>query len=66
VFSVDKSILNGYLDNESVILPEGFSPQEYGVASKLSNKELAVYVDDLIQKWLGDGTIAGLIQKYGL
>jgi putative glutamine transport system substrate-binding protein len=66
VFSVDKSILNGYLDNESVILPEGFSPQEYGVASKLSNKELAAYIDGLIQKWLGDGTISGLIQKYGL
>jgi putative glutamine transport system substrate-binding protein len=66
VFSVDKSILNGYLDNESVILSEAFSPQEYGVASKLSNKEVAGYVDGLIQKWLGDGTIAGLIQKYGL
>jgi putative glutamine transport system substrate-binding protein len=66
VFSVDKSILNGYLDNESVILPDAFSPQDYGVTSKLSNKELAAYIDGLVQKWLKDGTIAGLVAKYGL
>ncbi|MDR2792077.1 MAG: transporter substrate-binding domain-containing protein [Treponema sp.] len=66
VFSVDKSILNGYLDNECVILPDAFSPQEYGVTSKLSNKELSAYVEGLIKKWLADGTIAGLIKKYDL
>lgn len=66
VFSVDKSILNGYLDNESVILPDSFSPQDYGVTSKLTNKELANYIETLIQKWLNDGTIAGLVKKYDL
>jgi putative glutamine transport system substrate-binding protein len=66
VFSVDKSILNGYLDNETVILPDAFSPQDYGVATRLGNKELAAYVDGLIQKWLADGTIPGLIQQFGL
>jgi putative glutamine transport system substrate-binding protein len=66
VFSVDKSILNGYLDDQTVILPDGFSPQEYGVASKLDNKPLADYIDGLIQKWLKDGTIAGLIKQFGL
>ncbi|MDR1932169.1 MAG: transporter substrate-binding domain-containing protein [Spirochaetales bacterium] len=66
VFSVDKSILNGYLDDQSVILPDAFSPQEYGVASKLDNKALAAYIDGLIQKWLKDGTIAGLITQFGL
>jgi putative glutamine transport system substrate-binding protein len=66
VFSVDKSILNGYLDDTSVILPDGFSPQEYGVVSKLDNKALAEYINGLIEKWLGDGTIDGLIKQFGL
>ncbi|MDR1277439.1 MAG: transporter substrate-binding domain-containing protein [Treponema sp.] len=66
VFSVDRSILAGYLDNESEILPDRFSPQEYGVASKLSNKTLAAYIDGLIIKWLADGTIDGLISQFKL
>jgi putative glutamine transport system substrate-binding protein len=66
VFSVDRSILAGYLDNESEILPDRFSPQEYGVASKLSNKGLAAHIDGLIVKWLADGTIDGLIRQFNL
>lgn len=66
VFSVDKSILNGYLDGESLILGDEFSPQQYGVTTKLTNKPLAEYVDGLIQKWLRDGTIAGLVRRFGL
>jgi putative glutamine transport system substrate-binding protein len=66
VFSVDKSILAGYLDNETVILPEAFSPQEYGIVSKKSNTELASYIDGLIKKWLSDGTIAGLVSQFKL
>jgi putative glutamine transport system substrate-binding protein len=63
-FSVDRSILRGYLDSETVLLDDAFSPQEYGVTSKFDNKELAAYIDGLIQKWLGDGTIKALIDKY--
>jgi putative glutamine transport system substrate-binding protein len=66
VFSVDKSILRGYLDDTTEILPDGFSPQDYGVASKFGNKDLAAWVDGLIQKWLGDGTISGLIKQFNL
>jgi putative glutamine transport system substrate-binding protein len=66
VFSVDKSILNGYLDAESLILGDQFSPQQYGVTTKLTNKPLADYVDGLIQKWLRDGTISGLVRRFGL
>lgn len=65
-FSVDKSILNGYLDATTQILPDAFAPQPYGVATKFDNKELAAFVDALVVKWLADGTIAGLIQKYRL
>jgi putative glutamine transport system substrate-binding protein len=66
VFSVDKSILNGYLDDTSIILPDSFSPQEYGVVSKLDNKALAGYINGLVEKWLADGTIDGLIRQFGL
>jgi putative glutamine transport system substrate-binding protein len=66
VFSVDRSILAGYLDEESEILPERFSPQGYGIASKLANKELAAYVDGLVADWLSSGLIDGLIQRFNL
>jgi putative glutamine transport system substrate-binding protein len=66
VFSVDKSILAGYLDAESEILPDAFSPQDYGVVTRLNNKSLAEYAEAQIQKWLKDGTITGLVRQFGL
>ncbi|MDR2842507.1 MAG: transporter substrate-binding domain-containing protein [Spirochaetaceae bacterium] len=66
VFSVDKSILNGYLDAASQILPDTFAPQPYGVVTKLSNKALADYVESKINEWLSDGTITDLVEKYKL
>jgi putative glutamine transport system substrate-binding protein len=65
-FSVDKAILRGYLDASVGLLPDTYAPQPYGIASKLSNKSLASWVDGLVAKWLADGTIAGLIAKYDL
>jgi putative glutamine transport system substrate-binding protein len=65
-FSVDKAILRGYLDDSVTLLPDTFAPQPYGVASKFSNKALAAWVDGHIQKWLEDGTIAGLIKQFDL
>ncbi len=66
VFSVDKSILNGYLDNECEILPDSFSPQNYGIASRLANKALAAQIDRLIKKWIANGSMDALIKKYEL
>jgi putative glutamine transport system substrate-binding protein len=66
VFSVDKSILNGYLDGETVILPDEFSPQPYGIATRLQNKALAAHLDGLLAKWLVDGTIDRLIKQFNL
>jgi putative glutamine transport system substrate-binding protein len=65
-FSVDKAILRGYLDASVGLLPDTYMPQPYGIASKLSSKDLASWVDGLIVKWLGDGVIEGLIRKYDL
>ena len=66
-FCVDGSILAGYLDPSTHILSSvRFAPQEYGIATKLSNTGLAAYLDDLITLWLDDGTIEALIEDNGV
>ncbi|WP_069997253.1 transporter substrate-binding domain-containing protein [Cellulosilyticum sp. I15G10I2] len=65
-FSVDAAILNGYLDENSEILADRFSPQEYGVASKKSNTDLAKVVDDLISEMKSNGELDSLIEKWGI
>ena len=64
-FCVDGSILGGYVDDSTMILPDRFSPQQYGVTSKLDNIALTEAVDGYINGWLEDGTIEGLITKWG-
>ncbi len=64
-FCVDGSILSSYLDETTVLLDERFSPQMYGVTTKLANTGLAAYVDGLITAWLADGTIDALIADNG-
>lgn len=65
-FSVDGSILLGYVDDTTVILDDKFSPQEYGVASALSKKDLAEYVDAYVVAGLAEGSIAAFISDAGL
>ncbi|MDR1065198.1 MAG: transporter substrate-binding domain-containing protein [Oscillospiraceae bacterium] len=66
VFCVDRSILRGYLSDDLVLTEDKFSPQDYGVTTKFENKELADYVNGLINGWLDDGTIAALVEQFGL
>lgn len=65
-FSVDKSILLGYVDDSTMIIEEGFNPQEYGIATKLDNKELAGYFNEKVAEMKGDGTLQEFIDKWGL
>ncbi|BDF59378.1 amino acid ABC transporter substrate-binding protein [Christensenellaceae bacterium] len=65
-FSVDESILNGYLDDTTELLEEQFAPQEYGVASSLTNRELADEIDRVIGEMRADGRMAALEEKWGL
>ena len=66
-FCVDGSILSGYLDPSTEILTTvRFAPQEYGVATKLSNKGLAAFVEENITKWLSDGTIDKIIAAHNV
>ena len=66
VFSVDRSISRGYIDDTTKLLDDAFNPQDYGVATKLDNTELAAYVDGLIAGWLEDGTIQGFVDQWEL
>lgn len=66
VFSVDRSILRSYQDKDTMLLADKFSPQDYGIATKLSNTELAEYIDKLVSKWKTDGTLDGLISQFEL
>lgn len=65
-FSVDASILGGYVDDSSVILDERYKEQEYGVASKKTNTELAAKVDEVITNLKSSGELDKMIEKWGL
>jgi putative glutamine transport system substrate-binding protein len=66
VFVADKSILHGYEDNNTRILPDSFAPQPYGIACVKSSAALAAYVNSLVTKWQKDGTIDGLVKQMAL
>lgn len=65
-FAVDRSILNGYLDDSTEILSDRFATQDYGIAIKKSNTDLAKYVDELIKKWSEDGTLDSIVSEWGM
>ena len=65
-FSVARSILNGYLDDSTMLLDAQFAPQEYGIATKKTNTELAAQIDAALSDMLADGTMAALEKDWGL
>jgi putative glutamine transport system substrate-binding protein len=65
-FCADRAILRGYVTPELRLTADEFAPQEYCVATKKSNTELAEYVNALIVKWKADGTLDALKTKYGI
>ncbi|MBP2031662.1 putative glutamine transport system substrate-binding protein [Clostridium algifaecis] len=65
-FSVDKSILSGYLDDSTVLLKEQFSPQDYGIASKKGNDDLAKTINETISEMKKSGELNKLIDKWGI
>lgn len=66
VFSVDKSILTGYLSDDKAILADGFSPQEYGIASKKGTDGLTKLMDDLFAEMKANGEMDTLLAKWNL
>ncbi|MDR1554673.1 MAG: transporter substrate-binding domain-containing protein [Campylobacteraceae bacterium] len=66
VFSVDSSILLGYLDDTTVILDERLSTEEYGVASKKGNDALAKLVNEVVNELKASGELQNIAVKWGL
>jgi putative glutamine transport system substrate-binding protein len=65
-FSVDTAILFGYLDKTTKLLPERFSPQNYGIASKKGNEGLAAIINETINEMKQSGAIEKLLKKWKL
>lgn len=65
-FSVDGAILSGYKDDTVEILDERYAPQEYGIATKLSNKGLAERVNKVLGGLKSSGGMDELLKKWGL
>ena len=65
-FCVDKSILTGYLTDDSVILADAFSPQDYGAAAKLGNDALTAEIDAMLNEMVANGEMDALLAKWNL
>ncbi|WP_297428751.1 transporter substrate-binding domain-containing protein [Clostridium sp.] len=65
-FAVDASILNGYVDDSTVILDDRYNPQEYGIASKKDNTELAKVINEVINDMKSSGELDKLIKKWDI
>lgn len=65
-FSVDQSILSGYIGSKSKLLDFSFSASDYGIATKLSNKDLNAYLNSLIETWHNNGSLQAIYDANGL
>lgn len=65
-FSVDQSILSGYVSSKSQLMDFSFSASDYGIVTKLSNKDLNDYLNTLIEEWTADGSLQAIYDANGL
>jgi aspartate/glutamate/glutamine transport system substrate-binding protein len=65
-YAMDQSNLHGYVDDQTVILPDSFAPQEYGIATKKDNKELCDYIDQVLKEMKKSGEMDQLLTKWKL
>ena len=65
-FSVDQSILSGYIGSKSELMDFSFSASDYGIVTKLSNKDLNNYLNSLVEKWTSDGSLQALYDANSL
>lgn len=66
IFSVDRAILAGYNDDTTMILPERFGVQDYGIATALYAKELTDTVETVINGLLSSGEMETMISGWGI
>lgn len=64
VMTTDKSILYGYLNDNTRLLEDGFFPQEYGIATKLENTGLAKKIDSHLKSMEDNGKLNEIIDSW--
>ena len=57
-------LINANVDDSTVILDDRYNPQEYGIASKKDNTELAKVINEVINEMKSSGEIDKLIKKW--
>lgn len=65
-FGVDSSILAGYIEDSVMLLPEKYSPQNYGIAVKKGNTALLKIINDTIAEMEASGEMAAIKAKFNL
>jgi aspartate/glutamate/glutamine transport system substrate-binding protein len=65
-FGNDRSVLAAYLDDTTMVLPDQFSPQPYGIATKKTNEGLAALVNATLAELKKSGELDKLQKKWGL
>lgn len=65
-FSIDKSILSGFIGKSNEILDLSYNPSQYGIVTKKSNTDLHAYLDALVMEWETDGTLQTIYDAYNL
>lgn len=65
-FSVDSSILAGYMEPSVTLLGERYSPQNYGIAVKKGNKALLAVINETIAEMEKSGEMAQIKAKFNL
>lgn len=66
IFSVDRAILAGYNDDTTMILPERFGTQDYGIACALNAKELGKTVEEVVSELVSSGKMDEMISAWGI
>ena len=65
-FCVDSSILAGYIEDSVMLLPEKYSPQNYGICVKKGNAALLKIVNETIAEMEKSGELAAIKAKFNL
>ena len=63
-FAGDQSILQGYLDDHTVMLGQGINPQPYGIATQLDDAPFSRYINDRLSDMKNDGTLEHILNTW--
>jgi len=58
--------LSAQTDGATKVLDEAMTSEPYGFAFAKGSSTLVAAIDELLDKWLADGTIDAIIEKYGV